>query len=40
MAIGAGFFVSAFVAYGLSRRLGLFPSTQPIGVDPGTGPTQ
>jgi hypothetical protein len=40
MAIGAGFFVSAFVAYGLSRRLGLFPSTHPAAVDPGTGPTQ
>jgi hypothetical protein len=40
MAIGAGFFISAFVAYGLSRRLGLFPSGQPAAADLGTGPTQ
>jgi len=38
MAIGAGFFISAFVAYGLSRRLGLFSSTQPVAADSGTGP--
>ena len=40
MAIGAGFFISAFVAYGLSRRLGLFPSTQPVTADSRTGPGQ
>jgi len=39
MAIGAGFFISSFMAYGLSRRLGLFP-TQPGAPEPGTGPTQ
>jgi hypothetical protein len=39
IAIGAGFFISSFMAYGLSRRLGLFP-TQPGAPEPGTGPTQ
>jgi hypothetical protein len=39
IAIGTGFFVSSFMAYGLSRRLGLFPSTQ-SAAEPGTGPTQ
>ena len=39
IAIGAGFFISSFMAYGLSRRLGLFP-TQPAAPDSGTGPTQ
>ena len=38
VAIGAGFFISSFMAYGLSRRLGLFPS-QPSASEPGTGPT-
>jgi len=37
MAIGAGFFISSFVAYGLSRRLGLFPSTQQASLDAGLG---
>jgi hypothetical protein len=40
IAIGTGFFVSSFMAYGLSRRLGLFPSTQSAATEPGTGPTQ
>ena len=39
LAIGVGFFVSSFMAYGLSRRLGLFP-TQPASPEPGTGPGQ
>jgi hypothetical protein len=39
IAIGTGFFVSSFMAYGLSRRLGLFPSTQSAATEPGTGPT-
>jgi hypothetical protein len=38
LAIGVGFFISSFMAYGLSRRLGLFSS--PAGPEPGTGPTQ
>ncbi len=37
LAIGAGFFVSAVAAYGLSRRLGLFPSSSNAPADPGTG---
>jgi len=40
IAIGTGFFVSSFMAYGLSRRLGLFPPTQSAATEPGTGPTQ
>jgi len=40
MAIGAGFFISSFVAYGLSRRLGLFQPPQPASLDSGTGPTR
>ncbi len=36
MAIGAGFFVSALAAYGLSRRLGLLQSAH-SAADPGTG---
>jgi hypothetical protein len=40
MAIGAGFFISAFAAYGISRRLGLFPTAQPAPLESGTGPTQ
>ena len=40
IAIGTGFFVSSFMAYGLSRRLGLFPPTQSAAPEPGTGPTQ
>ena len=36
MAIGAGFFVSAVAAYGLSRRLGLLQSAH-SAADPGTG---
>ena len=35
VAVGAGFFVSALAAYGLSHRLGLFPSNGPS--DSGTG---
>src|SRR5262252_7116449 len=38
MAIGAGFFISSFMAYGLSRRLGLFPTQSPAP-ETGTGPT-
>jgi hypothetical protein len=38
VAIGVGFFVSAVVAYGLSRRLGLFDRPAPDAVA-GTGPT-
>src|SRR5499427_542864 len=37
IAIGAGFFISSFMAYGLSRRLGLFPAQS--AAEPGTGPT-
>ena len=37
VAIGAGFMISAIVAYGLSRRLGLLTSTQAGSApDPGT----
>jgi hypothetical protein len=39
MAVGAGFFISSFMAYGLSRRLGLFPAP-PGAVESGTGPTR
>ena len=38
IAIGAGFFISSFMAYGLSRRLGLFPTQSPAP-ETGTGPT-
>jgi hypothetical protein len=38
MAIGAGFFVSSFMAYGLSRRLGLLSQPHSTAVDSGTGP--
>jgi len=37
VAIGAGFFVSALAAYGLSHRLGLFPSNSAASSDSGTG---
>jgi hypothetical protein len=37
MAIGAGFFVSAVAAYGLSHRLGLFRAAGHVSADPGTG---
>jgi hypothetical protein len=40
MAIGTGFFVSSFMAYGLSRRLGLLQQSQTTTLEPGTGPTQ
>src|SRR5580765_494463 len=42
MAIGAGFFFSSFMAYGLSRRLGLLqpPHSTAAAVDSGTGHTQ
>jgi hypothetical protein len=39
MAVGAGFFISSFMAYGLSRRLGLFPA-QPGVAESGTEPTR
>ena len=40
VAVGAGFFISAMVSYGLSHRLGLFPSSGPSSPsDAGTGPT-
>jgi hypothetical protein len=37
VAVGAGFFISAIAAYGLSHRLGLFPSSGPSSSDSGTG---
>ena len=37
VAVGAGFFVSALAAYGLSHRLGLFPSGGSTPPDSGTG---
>jgi hypothetical protein len=37
VAIGAGFFVSAVAAYGLSRRLGLFQASSSTFSDPGAG---
>jgi hypothetical protein len=37
VAIGAGFFVSAVAAYGLSRRLGLFHPAPSASADPGAG---
>ena len=37
VAVGAGFFISAVAAYGLSHRLGLFPSSGPSSSDSGTG---
>jgi len=40
MAIGTGFFISSFMAYGLSRRLGLLQPSQHATLEPGTGPTQ
>ena len=40
MAIGTGFFISSFMAYGLSRRLGLLQPSHPATLEPGTGPTQ
>ena len=40
MAIGAGFFISSFMAYGLSRRLGLLEPPQAATPDRGAGPTQ
>jgi hypothetical protein len=42
MAIGAGFFFSSFMAYGLSRRLGLLqpPHSTAAAADSGTGHTQ
>jgi hypothetical protein len=39
VAIGVGFFVSAVVAYGLSRRLGLFDRPAAADAVVGTGPT-
>jgi hypothetical protein len=39
VAIGVGFFVSAVVAYGLSRRLGLFDRPAAADAVAGTGPT-
>jgi hypothetical protein len=39
VAVGAGFFISAIAAYGLSHRLGLFPSSGPSSIDSGTGHT-
>jgi hypothetical protein len=39
MAVGAGFFVSSFMAYGLSRRLGLFPAQTGVA-ESGTEPTR
>jgi hypothetical protein len=40
MAIGVGFFVSSFIAYGMSRRLGLLQPSQIAAPEPGTGPTR
>jgi len=40
MAIGAGFFISSFMAYELSRRLGLLQPQQPTPAEAGTGPTR
>ncbi len=37
VAVGAGFFVSAIAAYGLSSRLGLFPGAGSTPPDSGTG---
>jgi hypothetical protein len=37
VAVGAGFFVSAIASYGLSHRLGLFPSQSTPPSDSGTG---
>jgi hypothetical protein len=37
VAIGAGFFISAIAAYGLSHRLGLFPAAGTPPADSGTG---
>jgi len=37
VAVGAGFFISAIAAYGLSHRLGLFPSGSPASSDSGNG---
>jgi hypothetical protein len=37
VAIGAGFFISAIAAYGLSHRLGLFPAAGTPPPDSGTG---
>jgi len=37
MAVGAGFFISAIAAYGLSHRLGLFPTAGSTPSDSGNG---
>jgi hypothetical protein len=37
VAVGAGFFISAFAAYGLSHRLGLFPAGGSSHLDSGSG---
>ena len=37
VAVGAGFFISAIFAYGLSHRLGLFPTAGATPADSGNG---
>jgi hypothetical protein len=39
VAIGAGFFISSFMAYGLSRRLGLLQPSASATAESGTGPS-